>query len=182
MQPLVPTDFWIFSPTILLCQIADKEEGLKGYYTSVWELFEVVHLNSSVAKSSSNVYKSFALHLIWGHWFLQSSDWPYFSYNHLRRWLVMGRLVWFTKLASSIAKRWWPLRRSCKIRGSRSDSNMLMSMFLLWSKLKILSLCLPYGLCSKSKILFQLQFWFPMIVNQQYLMIELFSHIPSVLI
>lgn len=41
----------------------------------------------------------------------------------------MARLVWFTKHASLTAKRWWLLRRSYKIKGSRSGYSILVSLF-----------------------------------------------------
>lgn len=67
------------------------------------------------------------------------------------RWLGMAPLAWFTKLASLTARKWWLLRRSSKIRGSRSGYNMLILLFtlifsLLCTFLKALNELLTYML------------------------------------
>lgn len=47
----------------------------------------------------------------------------------------MAPLAWFTKLVSLTAKRWWLLRRSYKISGSRLGYKILISLFYLSFKL-----------------------------------------------
>lgn len=93
------------------------------------------------------------------------------------RWLVMAHLVWFTKLASLTVKRWWLLRRSYKIRGSRSGYNILMSVLLRY-KLKTRDIFSKlWRLCTSSRrTCWYLFMCFPVLQNRELQIMRKLDH------